>query len=493
MFRFIVALLIINSYSGSSGAPTKNVSLSFLLNDLANKCSSSFLSTQMENRLGDCHVSVPPYQKKQLECLLFYDINRQLCEAVASSKLNLNEDYTSKILAEQDGTQLCAASKDWTFTNISEVYNKTVNAVFHDPAKCFKFCVLDSDNVLSVDTTFYCKYFKWGSNMLKSQLSITNPENNADIVVHIPNENVSIKNNSDTSSKPDIDTENDLPSNHDSTNTIKILQPNVASSKSDSITSTNKVNSEIVVTPNKLEQNTVHVKQNDVSEVTDGDKEHNISIPSVNTGTLMNGLKPPLDARLLAHKEKTTSTISPVENNNKKIETGKDGTSQDVINQIENRPAIDNGDPDDYPANDNDSEEVRDGLGDTHVDEDPDDTLDTAKIEQIVNKKELKMDEQKIDNNDLLPKESYSNTIPDFAEEDDHFFPFFLTAIIMVVLLYILYHNKNRVSKVVLGLIVEGRQPGRRRNSRGHAYRRLDTLEQAMSTNTAAPPSKIIY
>lgn len=45
----------------------------------------------------------------------------------------------------------------------------------------------------------------------------------------------------------------------------------------------------------------------------------------------------------------------------------------------------------------------------------------------------------------------------------------------------------------VLGLIVEGRQQGRRRNSRGHAYRRLDTLEQAMSGNTAAPPSKIIY
>lgn len=43
------------------------------------------------------------------------------------------------------------------------------------------------------------------------------------------------------------------------------------------------------------------------------------------------------------------------------------------------------------------------------------------------------------------------------------------------------------------GLVVEGRQGARRRNSRGHAYRRLDTLEQAMSVNTAAPPSKIIY
>lgn len=46
----------------------------------------------------------------------------------------------------------------------------------------------------------------------------------------------------------------------------------------------------------------------------------------------------------------------------------------------------------------------------------------------------------------------------------------------------------------VLGLLVEGRQPGRRRNSRGHSYRRLDTLEQAMSASSAtAPPSKMIY
>ncbi|KPJ19446.1 Trans-Golgi network integral membrane protein 2 [Papilio machaon] len=81
----------------------------------------------------------------------------------------------------------------------------------------------------------------------------------------------------------------------------------------------------------------------------------------------------------------------------------------------------------------------------------------------------------------------------EFEEDDDHFFSFFLTAVIIVVLLYILYHNKSKFTKVILGLIVEGRQTGRRRNSRGHAYRRLDTLEQAMSTNSPAPPSKIIY
>ncbi|CAK1579410.1 unnamed protein product [Parnassius mnemosyne] len=94
-----------------------------------------------------------------------------------------------------------------------------------------------------------------------------------------------------------------------------------------------------------------------------------------------------------------------------------------------------------------------------------------------------------------IQSQDFISKVPqdEFVEEDDHFFSFFLTAVIIVVLLYILYHNKSKFTKVILGLIVEGRQPGRRRNSRGHAYRRLDTLEQAMNTNTTAPPSKIIY
>ncbi|GBP28248.1 Trans-Golgi network integral membrane protein 2 [Eumeta japonica] len=77
-------------------------------------------------------------------------------------------------------------------------------------------------------------------------------------------------------------------------------------------------------------------------------------------------------------------------------------------------------------------------------------------------------------------------------DEDDHFFTLFLIGVIFVILLYVLYHNKNKVSKMVMGLIVEGRA-GRRRNSRGHAYRRLDTLEQAVSASHPTPPTKIIY
>lgn len=59
--------------------------------------------------------------------------------------------------------------------------------------------------------------------------------------------------------------------------------------------------------------------------------------------------------------------------------------------------------------------------------------------------------------------------------------------------LFIVIHKFYLILFQFFGLILEGRQSSRRRNSRGHAYRRLDTLEQAMSANTAAPPSKIIY
>ncbi|CAG9787202.1 unnamed protein product [Diatraea saccharalis] len=493
MFRFIVVtLLLINCYSGIWGAPAKTIVLSMSLNELAKSCKSPFLATQMKNKLKDCEVGVPPYQKKQIECLLFYDINRQLCEAVASSNLALNEDYTSKILEEQDVSQLCDTAKDWKFTDIGVVYNKTVNVVFHDPVKCFKFCILTSDNLLSVDSTFYCKYFKWGSDVLKSQLSTKSHDNTA-VIPQVTNvDNIAIKNKTDTNPGTGLETAKDIQMKQEGPNVVNI-QSNATDNSASVITETaNKVNTAIVVSTNKEES--VSEKHNELPDASDTntkpqDKE---SISQINTGTLMN-FKPPIDAKDIVQKEKTTSTVIPNENKNKIAQVSKDATNQDVLNQIGNRPPIANGESDDYPPNDIDSEEVRDGLGDTHGDDDPDDLLDT-KLEEVINKKNTKINEQvAIDNSDILPKETFSNTLPDFAEEDDHFFPFFLTAIIMVVLLYILYHNKNRVSKVLLGLIVEGRQPGRRRNSRGHAYRRLDTLEQAMSTNSSAPPSKIIY
>lgn len=50
----------------------------------------------------------------------------------------------------------------------------------------------------------------------------------------------------------------------------------------------------------------------------------------------------------------------------------------------------------------------------------------------------------------VIPEPFYEFPVPDaYPENDDHFFSFFLTAIVLIVLLYVLYHNKNKVGKVV--------------------------------------------
>lgn len=174
MFRYIVALLLVSLYSKSSGAPTNGsgTDLSTLLTNLASTCENQFLRTQITNKVNDCHVLVPPYDEKRFQCMLFYDINKQLCAAVAASKLALLEDYTAQLQKEQDVKKLCNAAQDWSFTELGEVYKKYVSVVFNDPYRCARVCSVDNNDLLNMESNFYCKYLKWGSEMLKPQVVI---------------------------------------------------------------------------------------------------------------------------------------------------------------------------------------------------------------------------------------------------------------------------------------------------------------------------------
>lgn len=190
MFRYIVALLLVSLYSKSSGAPTNGsgTDLSILLTSLASTCENKFLRSQITNKLNDCHVFVPPYDEKKFQCMLFYDINKQLCAAVSASKLALAEDHTEKIQKEQDVVKLCTTAKDWKFTELGEVYNKYVSVVFNNSIRCARVCSVDNHDIMNVESNFYCKYFKWGAEMLKTQV-ITAPTLSGTAVgapVHVP-------------------------------------------------------------------------------------------------------------------------------------------------------------------------------------------------------------------------------------------------------------------------------------------------------------------
>ncbi|KAK8765257.1 hypothetical protein V5799_032133, partial [Amblyomma americanum] len=59
------------------------------------------------------------------------------------------------------------------------------------------------------------------------------------------------------------------------------------------------------------------------------------------------------------------------------------------------------------------------------------------------------------------------------AQDDSHFFAYFLTAVVLCVVGYLAFHNKRKI----LALILEGRHERQRRHN-GH-YRRLDNVDDA--------------
>ncbi|XP_075553987.1 uncharacterized protein LOC142587002 isoform X1 [Dermacentor variabilis] len=61
------------------------------------------------------------------------------------------------------------------------------------------------------------------------------------------------------------------------------------------------------------------------------------------------------------------------------------------------------------------------------------------------------------------------------AQDDSHFFAYFLTAVVLCVVGYLAFHNKRKI----LALILEGRHERQRRHN-GH-YRRLDNADEAPS------------
>ncbi|KAL4707328.1 hypothetical protein ACJJTC_019866 [Scirpophaga incertulas] len=504
MQLMFVLLFLLNSYLGCDAAPTTNATLlSSLLTDLLSKCENEFLKTQIKNKLEDCAVLVPPYHEKQFECLLFYDINRQLCNTVHTVKLDITPNYGTNFLGEQDVSQLCSTAKDWNFTDLGVVYNKTVNLVFQDTVRCARVCSANSEDLLNIDSTFYCKYFKWGSDILKTHEKLKISSSSA-IISSGDTVSTNIANTVKVD-KPVV--QNKLPElggienanlTETKTNT-NITDTNITSVKTVEDNSETAVQS-VPIKLLDLSPSTNHIEKSTSNNIK-GEVEHHDPVVAPKLNELESDIGRH-DNQKKSEENKQLKTNIQISNGldvakkSDSLEPKKDNIANGLLNQLENPKPKDTGD-DDYQINDIDSEEVHDGLSDTQGDDDGDEPSLTdleTKVKQELHKKPVKNNEVSIYNNDISQKEIYPNSIPEaFGDDDDHFFPFFLTAIIMVVLLYVLYHNKNKVSKVVLGLIVEGRQSGRRRNSRGHAYRRLDTLEQAMSANSAAPPSKIIY
>ncbi|XP_045449224.1 uncharacterized protein LOC123657756 [Melitaea cinxia] len=484
MLRYMVLLVLFNVYYPSTGLPVReNASLSIAskLQNLANICENSVISEIIKTQIKPCNISDTSDSKTEFKCLMFYDINSQLCSAFRRSKFNLKESFTSKTNEFQDIEKICQHAKTWTFAN-KEIYpeKEPVDKVFKTDLFCIHMCSVEE--ILSSDSNFFCKYYQWGLDIIQNQTAFV--EHNSGTVLS----NL----NPFTNNTEDLNTQKTGTGTLTSENVVNLTKTNLSANGS-------PIKPQIT-TQDSLSQNSI-VNQSAAS----GARQPDALVPEKT-----NIANPPK-----GEIEKPPVEIVPP---NKNEELKVDGEPKESVNESpkENPPVAsldedqedETDDEPDYNAGDSPDEAVPKlaesdpNLENQEPQRSPNVLLTSGQDRHNVPLLESEPNGAAIPHKNRISidtsgpsiSETFPNSMQDnFAEDDDHFFPLFLTAIIIVVLLYILYHNKNKFTKVILGLLVEGRQTGRRRNSRGHAYRRLDTLEQAMSTNTAAPPSKIIY
>lgn len=168
MLRFVLAILLVTCYN-SLGNPvsieSKQISTSIVV--LENNCRNDFLKKLLHSKINECSDSVVSFKTKTLQCLMFYDMSAQLCTAETTSGITLNEDY-SKINEVMDVNSLCETAKDWVFTDLPEYhgYQDLIQKIHKHSVSCGKIC--GSDELTSEDANFYCKFYKWGWDVIKN-------------------------------------------------------------------------------------------------------------------------------------------------------------------------------------------------------------------------------------------------------------------------------------------------------------------------------------
>lgn len=177
MFRFFITLLLVNTSYHSLGVPVSPhlmlYPLAQSLKALAERCGSEVLVSQINSHIPECNISNALGNGKQMQCLIFYDINSQLCDAVAHSKLVLQNDSVNQIQEIVKVNSMCESAQNWKFTDIVGIpqYKNTAETVFNNQVLCQKVC--DVSDLASEDSNIFCKYYKWGSELLNIPASMS--------------------------------------------------------------------------------------------------------------------------------------------------------------------------------------------------------------------------------------------------------------------------------------------------------------------------------
>ncbi|CAG4945233.1 unnamed protein product [Colias eurytheme] len=453
-----IVLILVSIFYNGLGLPVGNTNhtqaISGIENDvlnLANSCENLFLVEKIKNKMENCKLISKNSTKTDYECKMFYDINNQLCTTFGRSEVDLKGNFNSKMSITQNIETICEDAKTWKPTTD---YKQELENLFNKLSLCLQVC--NVDGMVSEDSNFFCKYYKWGSEILLSHANAT---------THSSSAVAPTNGDSKYEEKPVVSetTNNAASSQNSNIEQVKEMKQSEQSTKSATVLKSDVHNEHVAP---EVSKDMSGLQKPEVSE----DNNDNLVPPSSKSE-----FQKPLEEPALKSAPEQENQQKPV------IENPKPNAPHDLLDEADNDMENDFGPGEPFSDQENMDEEMN---------ADPKIETQKSKENENINKLPLTSFNVDIGQREMV----FPNTIQDtFVEEDDHFFPFFLTTIVLVGLLYVLYHNKSKVTKVILGLIVEGRQSNRRRNSRGHAYKRLDTLEQAMSASSTAPPSKIIY
>lgn len=172
----IVSLFCLNGRGmGGPVIERKSMLISDYLGEISNSCNNRFLASEIAKALESCSLPPPPppsdkedsATEKQLLCIMYYDINKQLCQT------NLTEsNFAEKYLPEVSVKDLCTESTQWTVPKIPwyPLYQSSLEGLLKDTYSCSSLCH-DPNKLHHANNV--CKLYKVGYDLLRQTKPIT--------------------------------------------------------------------------------------------------------------------------------------------------------------------------------------------------------------------------------------------------------------------------------------------------------------------------------
>lgn len=171
MLLYLFVILLVNT-GPSFGLPVEQkpgngtIRINNLLSELAKGCKNELVTSIINSKLEECNLGIPPSFASSIRCSMFYDASAVLCNFTTNTP-KLATDFKAKTNTKQDLSKFCDEAAQLIVPAIR--FQKNITEVLHKDTACTIVCA-DSD-IMSGDTSFYCKYYKWMLEIVHSQVT----------------------------------------------------------------------------------------------------------------------------------------------------------------------------------------------------------------------------------------------------------------------------------------------------------------------------------